>query len=366
MKRATLIVLLATACTSQAFATAQQAEILVYRGETNDLYSTPLDAYFSTNSPLPEAWRVVHQLRLGGSGCWRCYVGTWSIRDNQLFLDNLSFPHAYDATQEYPFGQDPFAAPRGGGVTLTIGGKTNSYTSPAEILLPGKKLPLKADWFSGVIRLPKGKELQYVHMGFGSIYERDHFIKIEEGKVVAEKIVDNLDNPKLYTAQADLQWQEIGKMTEGGGLVTDDPFAPQAEQKDQGDWHDARMVRATNFLQIVQSGTNFTTRGILFIQQDELFGDAYHLTVPPTPLTQWVDLPLERVPDDASELNGAHVEIKASFTKTKTGHCLNVQSVRLLKGGETIHRNDYRLPNKLFQDTANEPPEGDPFAAPEE
>jgi hypothetical protein len=349
MKRIGIITLYLAICASQAFATAQEAEILIHSGQTNDLYSTPLDALFSSNSPMPKVWQDIRKndpFRFGTS-CWRGYIGKWEIRNKTLYLEDLTFP-----------GHMTIAVP--------VDGRTNTYNSPLPLILPGKQLPLKADWFSGIIRLPKGKELQYVHMGFGSIYERDHFIKIEKGKVVAEKIVDNLDNPKLYTSQADLQWQEIGKMTEGGGLITDDPFAPQAEAKDQVNWHDARMVRTTNFLHIVQSGTNFTTRGMLFIQQDELFGDAYHLTVPPTPLTEWVDLPLADVPDNASGLNGAHVEINARFRKGKNGYRLDVQRIDKLKGGETIHRHDYRLPNKLLQDTANEPPEGDPFADPEE
>jgi hypothetical protein len=35
------------------------------------------------------------------------------------------------------------------------------------------------------VRIPQGKILKYVHMGFGSIYELDLFIKIEKGVVVS-------------------------------------------------------------------------------------------------------------------------------------------------------------------------------------
>ena len=33
--------------------------------------------------------------------------------------------------------------------------------------------------------------LRYVHMGYGSVYERDVFLRIENGKVVGEDVVDN-------------------------------------------------------------------------------------------------------------------------------------------------------------------------------
>jgi hypothetical protein len=346
MNKIASIVLSIAVWTSQAFATAQEPEVLIYLGKTNDLYSTPLESYFTTNNPRPEVWKQA-QKAIFDSGCWRRYVGTWVIRDETLFLDALRFPECPP-------------------VTIVEGGRTNTYVSPLPLLLPGKELPLKADWFTEVIRLPQGKELQYVHMGFGSIYESDHFIKIEMGKVVAAKTVNNLNNPKLYTSEADLQWQEIGKMTKGGGLTTDDPFAPQPEQKDQGDWYDARMVRTTNFIGIVKSGKPFSTRGIFVYRPDELFGADFALFVPPTPLTQADRLRLAEIPAKPQVANGSHVEIKAKFQKANKGYALHVLSIRELQNDESIHREDYKLPNKLLQDTANEPPEGDPFAAPEE
>lgn len=330
-------------CARYAFATAQQPEILIYRGETNILYSTPLDSYFTTNNPKPEVWSQVEKF-IVHTGCWRRYIGTWGIRDKALYLDALRFP-------EFP------------PVPIVEAGKTNTYLTPLPLLLPDKTLPLKADWFSGVIRLPKGNRLQYVHMGFGSIYERDHFIKIEKGRVVDEKIVDNLDNPKLYTPQADLEWQEIGKMTEGGGVVTDDPFTeqpdegnvnagdpfgPQAEQLDQGDWHDARMVRTTNFAHMVSSGEPFSTRGIFVQTPDALFGDEFGLFIPPTPLTQSDFLPFADVLTRPQVANGSPVEIKCKFQKTKKGYALHIISIRELKKTESIHRRDYRLPNKVI------------------
>lgn len=332
MRRIALFVLLGMASSSQVYATAQEPEILIYRGETNQMYSTPLESYFTTNNPRPVVWKQA-QKAIFNSGCWRRYIGTWAIRDEMLFLDALQFP-----------GCPP--------VSVVENGRTNTYLSPLPLLLPGKDLPFKADWFNGVLRLPEGRELQYVHMGFGSIYERDHFIKLEKGKVVAEKTVDNLDNPRLYTSDADLAWQEIGKMTEGGGLVTDDPFAAQPEQKDEGNWYDARMIRTTNFLGVVKSEKPFTTRGILVRRSDDLFGDHFGLYIPPTPLTPFDHLPLVDIPAAPEIANGSHVEIIARFKKTEHAHALHVIQIRELKNNESIHRRDYRLPKRVPEDTA--------------
>jgi len=84
------------------------------------------------------------------TACWRHYVGTWEIRDGRFFL-------------------------------VDVRGRYR--------LLPGD--PLFADWFSGVLRVPQGQLLQYVHMGFESVFEKDLFVTIERGIVVGSDLFDN-------------------------------------------------------------------------------------------------------------------------------------------------------------------------------
>ena len=40
-----------------------------------------------------------------------------------------------------------------------------------EKVFPGKTKPLKAEWFTGTLRIPQGKPIQYVHMGYQTVYE---------------------------------------------------------------------------------------------------------------------------------------------------------------------------------------------------
>jgi len=87
---------------------------------------------------------------LFSTACWRNYQGTWEIKDGKFYLVDL----------------------RG------------------RFRLQGKE-PLLADWFSGVLRIPRGEMLQYVHMGFGSVFEEEVHIKIEGGNVVASRVIDN-------------------------------------------------------------------------------------------------------------------------------------------------------------------------------
>ncbi len=67
---------------------------------------------------------------LVSTACWRGYQGTWEIVDGLFYLVGLE--------GRYQLAGDE---------------------------------PLFADWFSGTLRVPSGKQLRYVHGGFGSVYE---------------------------------------------------------------------------------------------------------------------------------------------------------------------------------------------------
>lgn len=88
------------------------------------------------------------------TACWRRYVGTWELRDKQFYLVSLM----------------------------------------GEIALVGEE-PIFADWFTGVLRIPQGKQLCYVHMGFGSVHEEELHIFIEKGRERGRRVVSNREKP---------------------------------------------------------------------------------------------------------------------------------------------------------------------------
>jgi hypothetical protein len=45
-----------------------------------------------------------------------------------------------------------------------------------------------AHWYSGSIRIPEGKQIEYVHMGYASTYERDLFLEFERGVAVRKRM----------------------------------------------------------------------------------------------------------------------------------------------------------------------------------
>lgn len=48
-----------------------------------------------------------------------------------------------------------------------------------------------AHWYSGTIRIPQGKELEYVHGGYASVFERDLFLDVERGVVMKSQVRHN-------------------------------------------------------------------------------------------------------------------------------------------------------------------------------
>jgi len=134
--------------------TAQIHEILIFEGEVTSMAYCP---------PIPIGHPRIIEVDLEkadsdnfddyilfSSACWREYQGKWEIKDGLFYLVDL----------------------RG------------------KFQLLGKG-PLLADWFSGVIRVPRGKMLKYIHMGFESVYEQEVHVKIEKGKVISSKVINN-------------------------------------------------------------------------------------------------------------------------------------------------------------------------------
>lgn len=127
--------------------TAQTPDLLMLDGDRHALFSLPLEPYFEELAGRPK-FRVPH------TGCWRGYVASWEIKDNRLFLVSVRGQLA-DGTQFDPAW-----------------------------LFPDEPLPVLAKWFTGTLKLPLGNLLEYVHMGFASLYEDELRLTVERGILV--------------------------------------------------------------------------------------------------------------------------------------------------------------------------------------
>lgn len=134
--------------------TAQIAESLHYEGRSMAMCSNPLGDYFALADIHPG-------FAMNCTALWRGYVGTWEILDGRLYLIGLK-------------GE------------LEDGTRINLAS-----IFPDYPERVFAHWYSGKLRIPQGKLLQYVHMGYGSIYEDDLFIDIRKGVVINTEVLHN-------------------------------------------------------------------------------------------------------------------------------------------------------------------------------
>lgn len=126
--------------------TAQVPERLMYAGETHRLAKASLEDYFrlsGTRSPFQ--WPH--------TALWRGYVGTWEILDNRLYLLALE------------------------------GHLDNGAQGSLATIFPGYPDRVFAHWFTGHLRVPQGKLLEYQHAGFASRYEQELIFEVDRGVI---------------------------------------------------------------------------------------------------------------------------------------------------------------------------------------
>jgi len=134
--------------------TAQIAETLHYMGEDVAMCTEPLGDYFAMSGINP-------RFESNCTALWRGYVGRWEVVDGRLYLVELNG-------------------------TLEDGTEASVAT-----IFPDFPDRVFAHWYTGTIRIPQGKQLEYVHMGYGSTYERDLFLVLERGVVQNTRVRQN-------------------------------------------------------------------------------------------------------------------------------------------------------------------------------
>jgi hypothetical protein len=296
---------------SAAYGTRQVPEKILYKGQEYQLACVPLEKYFDANHPKPA------ELRATSTACTRGYVGTWEIKDKKLCLKSLGRFSSSRPIQEIPFS----------------------------LVFKDRKPPVEAAWYTGVLRMPHGEMLRTARMmvysadydddlyaGFQRanafwIHERDIYIRVEQGNVVSEHIVDNKGKGATQSIR---DW---GWVASGSGPI-----------KDDFKWHDFRDVASDAFSQYKQSGKSFRTRCIFWTDEKH---EKAMLWIPATPATEPVWMQPKSMPENYTGEAGEHLEIEAHFERDSSGCSQHVDSVRPLKPGETMHHPDFKPPEKV-------------------
>jgi len=149
--------------------TAQAHELLIIEGEKTSMAFCPLIPADHPNIQYldNDAVRAEKDIPtiIFSTACWRQYIGTWELKDGKFYL-------------------------------VDVKGRIKKTSDE----------PIFADWVTTVLRITSGKLLHYVHMGFGSVYEFENHIKLENGVVIAERRIDNRTKD---LSGRDLGWENL-------------------------------------------------------------------------------------------------------------------------------------------------------------
>lgn len=161
-------------------ATAQHPDRLIYQGDTLPLFTNPLEQYFSESHPRPDSLFCI-----ASSACWRGYIATWELRSDSLFLRSIQV--SYDGL---------------------LGALHQASLVDLSSVIEGASAggPVFAHWFSGTLYIPRGKMLEYVHMGYASLFEKELFLEIRGGRLVRTRVLDNTKTFTPFTSDKELMF----------------------------------------------------------------------------------------------------------------------------------------------------------------
>ena len=153
-------------------ATAQEPDVLFYKGKKHGILTNPLEDLFKSNPQIKERLDDARFNRVeyvGSSANWRGYVAMWKINKRKLYLTGLELVDEHSVFKE---------------------------------VFPGQN-KVFAEWYTGLIILPEGEMTNYVHMGYGSAFERYLVIRIKKGVVLKEKSFSGPEYQKFKKRQFD-------------------------------------------------------------------------------------------------------------------------------------------------------------------
>jgi hypothetical protein len=146
-----------------SFATAQEPDVLIYNSKEYKLFSNPLESFYTDKETRPKFLVRPHTTSTAN---WRGYVATWKLENDYLYLINID---------------------------AWLCEAADCQKAELKELFRDKEHDerVRADWFSGELRIPDGAMVEYVHMGYDSTYEREIILTIQSGQLISEKVIEH-------------------------------------------------------------------------------------------------------------------------------------------------------------------------------
>lgn len=177
--------------------TAQAREVLIYNSEEYGMASEPFAQYMALK-------KFNIRLKSPHTALWRGYFGKWEIEENKLFLTDISGHGVLKNDEKYKTGrlelrhrlkQGLITPQENGHLLRKFEQECFEKINLSLMAFFNSEEKVFASWFSGKIYVPFGEILQYIHIGYASIYEKEMIFSIKEGVVVGLEIkINDLKN----------------------------------------------------------------------------------------------------------------------------------------------------------------------------
>ncbi|CAM1363284.1 conserved protein of unknown function [Tenacibaculum soleae] len=222
MKKAFLLIL--TICTiglskAENKITAQYPDKITFKGIEYNLNSNPMELYFE---------KFPDKRPKGGmmsTALWRGYIAYFEIIDKQLFLTDIKIEVSdKDSNDEFD----------------TV------WISAFKQVFPKRK-KVKIDWYTGILILPHGKMVEYVHMGYASTYSKYWLLEIDKGNFNEARKYKNKEFVKFKKRQ----FEKFEKTEEYKKLY--------AELKENDEYNDDEFIKSFISDFVINYTTKFLT-----------------------------------------------------------------------------------------------------------
>jgi hypothetical protein len=190
MKKLFTIFFILTISLELSYGTGQEAELIIYEGDTLQLLSLPLEAYLGEYEERIKKYPILKTPC--STALWRSYKGLWKLVHNELFLVD---------------------------VFLCTSKERSIFNE-----LFDSESPIKADWFTGNLFIEHGKMIKYHHSGFERYFEKETKVEIVQGDQINQQHFVNgyqandmnfPSNPDSIMAEVHnrINWKDLPKLS---------------------------------------------------------------------------------------------------------------------------------------------------------
>ena len=185
---------------SKLFATAQVPDILLFENEIKELFTNPLDQLFLQKEEVRNKFGKIfsNYKALIFTACWRGYIAKFAIKNDYLYVIDIY-------------------------ITIYVFSKDKSEVFDTEKIsifseLFETDIPVVCDFFTGVLTIPQGNMINYIHGGYLSEFEEYVLIRVNNGKII-EQGKYNLENYKNKKQQAFKKFYGSSKYSESWNSI---------------------------------------------------------------------------------------------------------------------------------------------------